>query len=120
MSAPTSEFESAAARRIGARLRAAREDAGLSLRELAQRVGLRDHTVIIKYEQGRTSPSSARLLSLAMALSISPAALLAARDAAIPLIAAIDKANDVQLAQVAFMLDTLDVPDPRPPIEGDT
>jgi HTH-type transcriptional regulator, cell division transcriptional repressor len=107
--------ELATARRIGARLRAARETAGLSLRELAQRVGLRDHTVIIKYEQGRTSPSTARLVSLAAALGVSPAALLAARDAAAPLLATIDQANEAQLAQVAFMLDALDAPDPELP-----
>jgi transcriptional regulator with XRE-family HTH domain len=111
----TAASEIATARLVGRRLRAAREEAGISLRELAQRVGLRDHTVLIKYEQGRTAPSCARLVSLAHALGISPAALLAAQDAAIPLITAVDRADEGELAQLTFVLETLHAPNPEPP-----
>jgi transcriptional regulator with XRE-family HTH domain len=115
MTEAMSSTEATAARLVGRRLRAAREEAGVSLRELAQRVGLRDHTVLIKYEQGRTAPTSTRLISLARALGVSPAALLASHDAAIPLITAVDQADEVQLAQLSFAVETLQSPDPEPP-----
>lgn len=95
--------------RLGKRLRTAREAAGLSLRELAQHVGLRDHTVLIKYERGATAPTSVRLLSMARALGCSAAALLAERDAAVPIITKLDEANDERLAQFSFFLETLNV-----------
>lgn len=107
--------ERLAAARLGQRLRTAREEAGLSLRELAQRVGLRDHTVLIKYERGATAPSSVRLLSLARALGCSAAALLADRDAAIRIIDAVDRADEVRLAQLGFVLDSLESPSPAAP-----
>ncbi len=107
--------EHTAAVQLGERLRAAREFAGLSLREVAQRVGLRDHTVLIKYERGETSPSSARLSSLAHALACSAAALLAERDAAVAIIDAVDRADEARLAQLQFVLDSLDATPPEPP-----
>jgi transcriptional regulator with XRE-family HTH domain len=110
--------EHAAAILVGRRLRAARELAGLSLRDLASRVGLRDHTVLIKYERGATSPTSARLRSLAQALGCSAAALLADRDDAAAIIAAVDRADDARLAQLQIALDSLDRAPPAPPAEG--
>lgn len=115
MSASLLQDERATAVRVGRRLREAREEAGLSLRELAQRVGLRDHTVLIKYERGETSPSSARLRSLAQALACSAAALLADRDDAVSIIDAVDQADAARLAQIQFVLDRLDAPPPAPP-----
>lgn len=115
MSEAIARNEAAAAQLVGRRLRTAREAAGISLRELAQRIGLRDHTVLIKYEQGRTAPSSARLMSLADALGVSPAALLASQDTAIPLITAVDQADEVQLAQLSFAFEALNAPEPEPP-----
>lgn len=107
--------EHVAAIRLGRRLRYARETAGLSLRELARCIGLRDHTVLIKYERGETPPSSVRLLSLAQALGVSADALLAGRDEAIPIITAADHADAERLAQLQFVLDTLNRPPPPAP-----
>jgi transcriptional regulator with XRE-family HTH domain len=118
VTASRSPDERAAAARIGRRLRDAREAAGLSLRELAQRVGLRDHTVLIKYERGETPPSSARLLSLARALGCSAAALLAGRDETMALIDAVDRADDALVAQLEFLLERLGAPPPEPPDEA--
>lgn len=108
MSTDTRSEEQQAAVLLGRRLRAAREEAGLSLRELAQRIGLRDHTVLLKYERGATVPTSVRLISLAQALGCSAAGLLAANDAAVPIISAIDRAGEQRLAQLGFVLETLD------------
>jgi len=103
------------AQRIGGRLRQAREASGLTLRELAAQVGLRDHTVILKYERGETAPTITRLHALAQALNMTPAALLADHDEAVALIAAIDMANQERREQLAFFFAALDeAPPPAP------
>lgn len=60
---------------IGARLKVARNGAGLSLRELAQEAGV-SHTAISKYERDQDMPSSAVLLRLAQALGVKPGYLM--------------------------------------------
>lgn len=99
--------EGRAAVRLGARLRAAREKACVSLRELARNLGLRDHTVLIKYERGSTAPSSVRLQAIAHVLGCSAAALLATTDDAVPIIHTVDHADAGQLAQLSFILETI-------------
>jgi transcriptional regulator with XRE-family HTH domain len=113
----TAPADSAAqyAQHIGSRLRHAREAAGLTLRELAAQVGLRDHTVILKYERGKTAPTITRLHALAQALGVTPAALLAAHDESVALIAAIDTADQERREQLAFFFTALDEPPPAPP-----
>ena len=101
---------------IGRRLRQLREQEGLTLRELAQRLGFPHHTILLKYERGETVPSTARLVSLARALNSSPAALLARDEQAMPIIAAVDRADAIALAQLAFVLETLAAA-PREPDE---
>jgi len=96
------------AQRIGGRLRRAREAAGLTLRELALQVGLRDHTIILKYERGETAPTITRLYALAQALGMTPAALLAAHDEAVALITAVDTADQERREQLAFFFTALD------------
>lgn len=54
---------------LGMRLQRARKAAGLSLRDLAAKVGL-THTAIRKYEEEKLVPSSTLLLSLAGALGV--------------------------------------------------
>ncbi len=54
---------------IGARIKQARLAAGLSLRELGERVEL-SQTAVAKYEQGQLTPSSGMLLKLARALNV--------------------------------------------------
>jgi len=54
---------------FGSRLRQARNAAGLSLRALADRVGV-SQTAILKYEQGRISPASDLLMRLAKAVGL--------------------------------------------------
>jgi transcriptional regulator with XRE-family HTH domain len=102
--------EQAEARQIGRRLRHVREQAGLTLRDLAQRLDFPHHTILLKYERGETVPSAARLVSLARALNCSPAALLARDDPAMPMMTAVDQANAGELAQLAVVFETLAVP----------
>jgi transcriptional regulator with XRE-family HTH domain len=52
---------------IGERIRAARKAQRLSLRALAERVGL-SHEMIRRYEQGKATPDGATLIKIADAL----------------------------------------------------
>jgi Zn-dependent peptidase ImmA (M78 family)/transcriptional regulator with XRE-family HTH domain len=66
---------------IGSRLKLAREAAGLSLRELQDRINsLVSAQAIGKYERDEMMPSSSVLLALAKALSINPDYLLSTRE----------------------------------------
>jgi transcriptional regulator with XRE-family HTH domain len=56
---------------IGERIRAARKAQGLSLRALAERVGL-SHEMIRRYEQGKAVPSASTLHKIADTLRCSP------------------------------------------------
>jgi transcriptional regulator with XRE-family HTH domain len=102
--------EQTIAKQIGQRLRTAREQAGLTLRDLAQRLDFPYHTILLKYERGEAIPNIARLVSLAHALNCSPASLLARDEQAIPLIRAVDQADEEQLAQLVFIFQTLALP----------
>ena len=66
---------------IGERLRIARRKSGLSLRELADRLGGQvTHMAISKYERGEMGPSSTVLIALGKALNVSLEFLVAPMD----------------------------------------
>src|SRR5262245_8268243 len=87
---------------FGRRLARARRDAGLTLHELAERVGWHVST-LHNYESGRRPLKIAQLVELAAALNRSPAAFLAASDDAIHLIEQIE-ASAERREQVALFL----------------
>ena len=87
---------------LGRRLARARQDTGLTLHELAERLGWHIST-LHNYESGRRPLRIAQLAQLAAALNRSPAAFLAASDEAIPIIEQID-ANAERREQVALFL----------------
>jgi transcriptional regulator with XRE-family HTH domain len=91
---------------LGRRLFDTRVAAGLTVRAAAQAIGL-DHSMIVRYENAQASPPLDRLVALADLYGTTPAALLAAADAAVPLIAAIDQADDATLARLAEALSAL-------------
>src|SRR5690348_205029 len=69
---------------IGSRLKLAREAAGLSLRDLQDRInGLVSAQAIGKYERDEMMPSSSVLLALAKAVQVSPEYLLSKREVAL-------------------------------------
>lgn len=69
---------------IGNRLKLARDAAGLSLRDLQERMGdMVSAQAIGKYERDEMMPSSAVLMSLAKALDVSPEFLMSTRDLAL-------------------------------------
>lgn len=72
---PVEQSERRIANALGARLRAAREAAGITLRTLAERTGL-SQPFLSRLERGQVSASIANLLEIARALGVSVAALL--------------------------------------------
>jgi transcriptional regulator with XRE-family HTH domain len=93
--------------RLARRLRVARVQAGLTVREAAAQAGVSSYSLIVKYENGTVAPPLDRLLDLARAYGTTPAALMAEHDEAMPVIAAIDLADSAQLAHLATVLETL-------------
>ena len=89
--------------RLGARLREARLEAGLTVREVAEWIGLK-HAIIVKYENGATVPSIARVHALARLYGLTAAALLAEHDAALPLFALLDQADVEQIEQIVQLV----------------
>jgi transcriptional regulator with XRE-family HTH domain len=89
--------------RVGARLREARLQRNLTVREVAERIGVK-HAVIGKYENGAITPSLERLQALAHLYGLTAAALLAKHDAAQPLFAMLDQADVDQVEHVVQAL----------------
>ena len=58
-------------RTIGARITVAREAAGLTQRELAERAGLTQHVSVSRYERGVARPDLETAARLARALEVS-------------------------------------------------
>jgi transcriptional regulator with XRE-family HTH domain len=94
---------------FGRRLARARQTAGLTLQELAERVGWHVST-LHNYESGGRPLRIAQLAQLAAALNRSPAAFLAASDESIPIIEQID-ASAERREQVALFLSHIEEPD---------
>src|SRR3954451_7015336 len=91
---------------IGQRLRAARDAAQLTIRQLAVRLGW-PYTTLANYEEGRRPLRLSQLVAIATALGRSPAAFLVDLPEAAAIIDRIDGDLD-RCLQVAFILDSLD------------
>ena len=91
---------------IGHRLRAARNAAQLTIRQLAARLGW-PYTTLANYEEGRRPLRIAQLIAIATALGRSPAAFLVDLPEAAAVIERIDGDLD-RCLQVAFILNSLD------------
>ena len=90
---------------LGRRLFDTRVAAGLTVRAAAQAIGV-DHSMIVRYENAQATPPLERLIALAAIYGTTPAALLAYTDAAMPVIAAIDQADDIMLSRLIAALDS--------------
>jgi transcriptional regulator with XRE-family HTH domain len=98
---------------IGKRLAAWRIATGLTIRELAERLGW-PHTTLGNYESGRRALPIARLFEIAAVLNHAPAALLVDSPEAASIIDQIVH-NPERCVQVAYVLETLDDPLPELP-----
>ena len=113
MAAMTSDRDYEINREIGQRLARWRTSAGLTMRELASRLGW-PHTTLGNYESGRRALSIARLYEIAAALDHAPAALLVESEEAAAIVDQVARDGE-RAAQVAFVLETLDDALPGPP-----
>lgn len=90
--------------RVGERLREARLDARLTVREAAERAGLRAHGTLVQYENGKVLPPLDRLAALAQAYNISLASLLVTDDSLIPVVTMLERASAPQMRVLAQLL----------------
>jgi transcriptional regulator with XRE-family HTH domain len=90
--------------RIGERLREARLNVRLTLREAAARVGLRAHGTLVQYENGRVLPPLDRLAALARAYDVPLASLVVSHDALVPVVTLLERATGPQISAVAQLL----------------
>jgi transcriptional regulator with XRE-family HTH domain len=90
--------------RLGERLREARLNARLTVREAAERAGLRAHGTLVQYENGRVLPPLDRLDVLAHAYGVPLASLLVSQDVLMPLVTLLEGASVSQIAAFTQLL----------------
>lgn len=61
---------------IGSRIKARRNEMGISQRELAARLGYNDHTTLTRIEAGKVDLSQSKVVQFAEVLGVSPAYLM--------------------------------------------
>jgi transcriptional regulator with XRE-family HTH domain len=89
---------------IGERLREARLNARLTVREAAERAGLRAHGTLVQYENGRVLPPLERLAALAQAYDVPLASLVVSHDALVPVVTMLERATVSQISAFAQLL----------------
>src|SRR5262245_60524137 len=90
--------------RIGERLREAGLNAWLTVREAAERVGLRAHGTLVQYENGNVLPPLDRLAALAQAYDVSLASLVVSDDVLAPIVTMLERATAPQISAFADLL----------------
>src|SRR5688572_21128369 len=91
--------------RLGDRLREARLNARLTVREAAERAGLRAHGTLVQYENGKVLPPLDRLAALAHAYDVSLASLVVSDDALMPLVTMLERASVSQISALIRLLE---------------
>jgi len=96
--------ESPIAAQVGVRLREARLNARLTVREAAERIGLRAHGTLVQYENGKVAPPLGRLVVLAQVYDVPLASLFVAHEALIPVVTLLERATPAQIGTLAQVL----------------
>jgi transcriptional regulator with XRE-family HTH domain len=99
----TADAPSPVVAHLGSRLREARLNARLTVREAAERVGLRAHGTLVQYEHGKVLPPLERLAALAHAYDTPLASLLVSHDALAPVVALLERATASQISALAHL-----------------
>jgi transcriptional regulator with XRE-family HTH domain len=99
---------------VGQRLAAARKAAGLTVRQLTDRLGWPDHSRLTSYETGRRALSVVTLMEIAQALDKAPAALLVESAEEAEIITQV-VGNRERAQQLSYLIQLLDEPEPAPP-----
>jgi transcriptional regulator with XRE-family HTH domain len=95
---------SAVIAQLGDRLREARLNARLTVREAAKRVGLRAHGTLVQYENGHVLPPLDRLAALAQAYDVPLSSLVVSQDPLIPVVTLLERATAPQISAFAQLL----------------
>lgn len=99
-----SKVSSTVVAQLGERLREARLNARLTVREAAERVGLRAHGTLVQYESGRVLPPLDRLAALAYAYDVPLSSLLVSDAALVPVVTLLERATAAQLGAILQLL----------------
>lgn len=99
---------------VGQRLAAARKAAGLTVRQLADRLGWPDHSRLTSYETGRRTTSVVTLIEIARALGQAPAALLVESSEEAEIITQV-AGNRERAQQLSYLIHLLGEDEPAPP-----
>jgi transcriptional regulator with XRE-family HTH domain len=102
---------------VGQRLAAARKAAGLTVRQLADRLGWPDHSRLTSYETGRRTTSVVTLIEIARALGQAPAALLVESSEEAEIITQV-AGNRERAQQLSYLIHLLGEDEPAPPEEA--
>lgn len=95
-------------KRVGARLRAARMQANLTVREAAERLGeAENHVLIVRYENGSIRPQIDRLAQIAAVYDTSLAALFVERDDVAVLLAALEQLDEQRVQRLIQVVRSL-------------
>ena len=89
---------------IGERLREARLNAHMTVREAASNVGLHGHGTLVQYENGHVLPPLDRLALLAKIYRVPLASLVVSNDALMPVITLLEHANSTQIDMLTHLL----------------
>ncbi len=88
---------------LGPRLRRARITSLLTVRAVAERLGI-DHSVIVRYEHGEILPPLDRLAALANVYQVSLASLLVVNDVLAPVVTMLEQIGPEQISVFAKLL----------------
>ena len=99
---------------VGQRVAAARKGAGLTVRQLAERLGWPDHSRLTSYETGRRALTVVTFMEIAQALGQAPAALLAESSEEALIMNQVAGSRE-RAQQLAYLIHLLDEEEPRPP-----
>lgn len=91
--------------RLGERLREARLNARLTVREAAERIGLNSHGTLVQYEHGTVLPPLDRLAALAQVYDMPLASLLVSHDALAPVVELLERATPAQIRGLTQLIE---------------
>ncbi len=89
---------------VGARLREARLNARLTVREAAERIGLSAHGTLVQYENGTVAPPLERLGAMAHLYDVPLASLFVSHDTLIPIVILLERATPEQIQLLSQLL----------------
>lgn len=101
----TADTPAPAIAQLGGRLREARLEARLTVREAAEQIGLHGHGTLVQYENGTVLPPLDRLAALAHIYNVPLASLVVSDTALIPVVTLLEQASAPQINAISQLLE---------------